>query len=71
MRPKRVLFGSCVAPAGDCAHLMLGGARVQPPHTYVPWVTVNGVPIYTDSDNLLTYICKAYTGTPPAACAGL
>jgi interferon, gamma-inducible protein 30 len=37
-------------------------AALDPPHQYVPWVTVNGVPIGSDMDNLVTYICAAWQG---------
>ncbi|PNX90928.1 gamma-interferon-inducible lysosomal thiol reductase [Trifolium pratense] len=35
---------------------------LQPPHTYVPWVVVDGQPIYDDYRNFVSYICKAYQG---------
>ncbi|KAB1202254.1 Gamma-interferon-inducible lysosomal thiol reductase [Morella rubra] len=36
---------------------------LQPPHQYVPWVVVDGEPLYEDYENFLSYICKAYKGT--------
>ncbi|KAJ4840507.1 hypothetical protein Tsubulata_000443 [Turnera subulata] len=36
---------------------------LQPPHKYVPWVVVDGQPLYEDYENFLSYICKAYRGT--------
>merc|ERR1712130_205296 len=42
---------------------------LDPPHTFVPWVTVNGKPIGEDVDLLASYICAAYTGDKPAACS--
>ncbi|KAK7840454.1 gamma-interferon-responsive lysosomal thiol protein [Quercus suber] len=36
---------------------------LQPPHKYVPWVVVDGEPLYEDYENFLSYICKAYKGT--------
>jgi len=46
---------------------------LNPPHQYVPWITLNGV--HTDDiqakaqEDLLSLICSTYTGTPPAACS--
>ncbi|XP_060175890.1 gamma-interferon-responsive lysosomal thiol protein [Lycium barbarum] len=36
---------------------------LQPPQTYVPWVVVDGQPLYQDYENFISYICKAYKGT--------
>lgn len=45
---------------------------LQPPHKYVPWVVVDGQPIYEDYENFLSYICKAYKGTAAqTACSKL
>ncbi|PON85888.1 Gamma interferon inducible lysosomal thiol reductase GILT [Trema orientale] len=45
---------------------------LQPPHTYVPWVVVDGQPIYEDYENFLSYICKAYKGSAAqASCSEL
>ncbi|CAJ1960463.1 unnamed protein product [Sphenostylis stenocarpa] len=42
---------------------------LQPPHKYVPWVVVDGEPLYEDYENFLSYICKAYKGThTPRSC---
>ena len=43
---------------------------LTPPHKGVPFISLNGAPIVYDSAtlNLVDAICKAYTGTPPAAC---
>ncbi|KAL0915753.1 hypothetical protein M5K25_013206 [Dendrobium thyrsiflorum] len=41
---------------------------LQPSHTYVPWVVVNGWPLYDDYDNFETYICKSFHGELPSAC---
>ncbi|KAG0496026.1 hypothetical protein HPP92_000635 [Vanilla planifolia] len=42
-----------------------------PPHKYVPWVVVNGQPLYDDYENLEIYICAACKGVSPKACEGL
>lgn len=48
-------------------------AALNPPHQYVPWVTVNGA--HTDAmqtdimNNMVAFVCKTYTGTKPAVCA--
>ncbi|KAL5709787.1 hypothetical protein ACHQM5_020432 [Ranunculus cassubicifolius] len=36
---------------------------INPPHRYVPWVTVNGQPLYDDYENFTSYVCKAYKGS--------
>jgi interferon gamma-inducible protein 30 len=35
---------------------------LQPPHEYVPWVVVDGQPLYDDYENFTSYICEAYKG---------
>ncbi|XP_057954276.1 gamma-interferon-responsive lysosomal thiol protein [Malania oleifera] len=43
---------------------------LQPPHEYVPWVVVNGRPLYQDYENFVRYVCEAYNGTTlPEACS--
>lgn len=44
---------------------------LQPPHKYVPWVVVNGQPLYEDYEDVEAYICKAYEGKLPKACEEL
>ncbi|ESQ36200.1 hypothetical protein EUTSA_v10008497mg [Eutrema salsugineum] len=45
-------------------------SALQPPHKYVPWVVVDGQPLYEDYENVISYICKAYKGNKvPGACA--
>ncbi|KAF8018775.1 hypothetical protein BT93_H3624 [Corymbia citriodora subsp. variegata] len=45
---------------------------LQPPHQYVPWVVVDGKPLYDDYENFMGYICEAYSGTAkPEACSEL
>ncbi|XP_056246549.1 gamma-interferon-inducible lysosomal thiol reductase-like [Seriola aureovittata] len=47
---------------------------LNPPHKYVPWVTINGE--HTDDlqdkamNSLFTLVCNMYKGTKPAACGG-
>jgi interferon gamma-inducible protein 30 len=43
-------------------------AAVVPQHRYVPWVTVNGVPLGTLDDRLALFVCVAYLGRRPDAC---
>ncbi|KAA8549451.1 hypothetical protein F0562_001135 [Nyssa sinensis] len=43
---------------------------LEPPHKFVPWVVVDGQPLYDDYRNFTSYICKAYKGTSvPTACS--
>ncbi|CAN1266561.1 Gamma-interferon-responsive lysosomal thiol protein [Linum perenne] len=45
-------------------------SALTPPHQYVPWVVVDGQPLYEDYENFISYICKAYKGTAnPKACS--
>ncbi|KAK3206580.1 hypothetical protein Dsin_020626 [Dipteronia sinensis] len=45
---------------------------LKPPHTYVPWVVVDGQPLYEDYENFISYICKAYSGSAvPKACSNI
>lgn len=45
---------------------------LEPPHKYVPWVVVNGQPLYEDYENFEAYVCNAYEGdSPPKSCEGL
>lgn len=37
-------------------------AGLKPAHTYVPWVTVNGIALGGAFEQLQTFICTAYTG---------
>lgn len=42
--------------------------KLVPPHKWVPWVVVNGIPLPDDYDNLLSYVCIAIPEPRPAAC---
>ncbi|XP_023764285.1 gamma-interferon-responsive lysosomal thiol protein [Lactuca sativa] len=45
---------------------------LEPPHTYVPWVVLDGQPLYDDYVDIISLICKAYKGSKtPQACLGL
>ena len=37
-------------------------ASLRPAHTYVPWVTVNGIALGGAFEQLQTFICAAYLG---------
>jgi interferon gamma-inducible protein 30 len=46
-------------------------AALNPAHTYVPWVTVDGVH-QTDAENgIWKYVCAHYTGTKASFCSSL
>lgn len=46
--------------------------KLNPPHTFVPWVVVNDHALQEDFENFVTYICKAYKGKlKPNACKSL
>lgn len=45
-------------------------ANLKPPHSYVPWVTVNGIPLGGAYQELQTFVCAAYLGERPLACYG-
>ncbi|XP_002965810.2 gamma-interferon-inducible lysosomal thiol reductase [Selaginella moellendorffii] len=36
--------------------------ELDPPHRYVPWVVVNGNPLYEDYGDIEKYVCDAYKG---------
>jgi len=43
--------------------------NLSPAHQYVPWVVLNGKPLYQSYNNILQKICAAYTGSPkPSGC---
>ncbi len=37
-------------------------ASLKPAHTYVPWVTVNGIPVGGAFEQLQTFVCASYLG---------
>ncbi|XP_022948291.1 gamma-interferon-inducible lysosomal thiol reductase-like [Cucurbita moschata] len=66
-------------PINECYHTELGKMlelkyaaetdNLEPPHKYVPWVVVDGKPLYEDYENFINYICEAYKGPVlPSAC---
>lgn len=75
-------FGGDYDQIHDCAKGSLGNKlehemalkteALDPPHNYVPWVTVNGV--HTEDmekaaeKNLLSLVCTTYQGQPPEEC---
>jgi interferon gamma-inducible protein 30 len=42
-------------------------AALDPPHEYVPWIVLNGVPLRSASDNLLAFVCVALDPASRAA----
>ena len=49
-------------------------AALKPAHTYVPWVTLAAPGTFCTEngcDTFIAEVCKAYTGTKPAACSAL
>ncbi|KAI3450576.1 hypothetical protein Pfo_007241 [Paulownia fortunei] len=72
-------LGLDASPVADCYNSKRGTElelqyaaetnALQPPHKYVPWVVVDGQPLYDDYRDFISYICKAYKGTAtPSAC---
>ncbi|KAL0018223.1 hypothetical protein WJX77_010691 [Trebouxia sp. C0004] len=45
-------------------------ASLKPAHTYVPWITVNGIAIGGAFEQLQTFICASYLGDRPETCYG-
>ncbi|KAJ0734740.1 putative gamma interferon inducible lysosomal thiol reductase GILT [Helianthus annuus] len=44
-------------------------SALEPPHDYVPWVIVDGQPLYNDYTDFISFICKAFKGSNmPQAC---
>ncbi len=43
-------------------------AALDPPHRYVPWLVVDGLPVGGETGNLAALVCAAYRGVRPAAC---
>ena len=37
-------------------------ASLRPPHSYVPWITVNGIALGGAFEQLQIFICAAYLG---------
>ncbi|KAI3872435.1 hypothetical protein MKW92_043107 [Papaver armeniacum] len=45
-------------------------ASLNPHLEFLPWVTVNDLPIRHDTHNFMRYVCRAYKGAVPYACRG-
>jgi len=41
---------------------------LNPRKQYVPWVVLNGKPLYQAYSGILAKVCAAYTGTKPSGC---
>ncbi|XP_004240418.1 gamma-interferon-responsive lysosomal thiol protein [Solanum lycopersicum] len=61
---RKKLVTDCVG-SDRGKELELRHAAETPPHKFVPWVVVDGQPLYTDYREFISYICKAYKGTAP------
>ncbi|CAK9233962.1 unnamed protein product, partial [Sphagnum troendelagicum] len=64
------LLECSASPLGEKLELEFAAEtdRLQPPHKYVPWVLVNGEPLYENYEDVAIYVCKDYQGTKPAPC---
>ena len=66
---------NCVYIAGELGSSLVKSAAMEtaqldPPHTYVPWVVVNGVAIGDAYPYLRSFICVALgSGDKPRACS--
>ncbi|KAH8954067.1 hypothetical protein BDL97_08G060500 [Sphagnum fallax] len=67
------LLECSASPLGEKLELEFAAEtdRLQPPHKYVPWVLVNGEPLYENYEDVAIYVCKDYQGTKPAVCSRL
>ncbi|KAF2539428.1 hypothetical protein F2Q68_00021320 [Brassica cretica] len=56
-------------PSGIVTPLILAYAKqtlnLKPKKKYVPWVTVNSMPLYDNYDDFVVQVCKAYKGRSP------
>jgi len=61
---------ACVNDKTRAASLQQKFHKMTPAdHKYVPWIMVDGKLSKSSGDKLIAEVCKAYTGTAPAACA--
>lgn len=60
-----VLLDCAKGTEGPLLHLAAAD-RTPPEHTYVPWVTVNGV--LKNGKTLIQMVCEAYEGEKPESC---
>ncbi|CAM6001424.1 unnamed protein product, partial [Sphagnum balticum] len=71
------LINSC-ATSNEGVNFLVEVAKItealQPPHTYVPWIVVNGVHSGTSENaitsNMVRYVCSIYKGTEKIAACG-
>lgn len=62
-------LSSCYADDSKSLELEKAAHAATPAdHKYVPWVLVDGKHSPSDGKQLLSEVCKAYTGTKPAGC---
>ncbi|KAL5726351.1 hypothetical protein ACHQM5_009402 [Ranunculus cassubicifolius] len=69
------------SPVIDCTHSQLGKElevgyaketnSLVPPHKFLPWVVVNGIPLKENYPEFMTFVCVAYKGPTPGACKNL
>ncbi|KAK3227380.1 hypothetical protein Dsin_007242 [Dipteronia sinensis] len=54
--------------SGEGIKLSLRYGNETPSHEYVPWITVNKVPLKENYTDYIRYVCNAYKGCPVEAC---
>ena len=61
------MMGCVKSSLGDSLDLEHAKTTTTAYHAGCPWVMIDGV-VCPDTDNVLSYICAAYTGVKPAGC---